>query len=192
MQPVQVIDNPQTSALFRALMKENPPEMWANEIYTAIVSRHDDGWITRISIRRNDRSWPRDWRDFQRIKNEIAGVDVEAVELYPAEDRLVDSADQFHIWCLKPGERFAFGFDRRNVEPLGLANGQGGSQRPYDYFTCPRCGMTSHNPNDVAEGYCGNCHDHTGKTEASELLKILLTDGSVQEGDPLGLLGADE
>jgi hypothetical protein len=29
-------------------------------------------------------------------------------------------------------------------------------------FTCPRCGMTSHNPSDVAEGYCGNCHDWTG------------------------------
>jgi ribosomal protein S27AE len=29
-------------------------------------------------------------------------------------------------------------------------------------FTCPRCGMTSHNPNDVAERYCGNCHDWTG------------------------------
>jgi hypothetical protein len=29
-------------------------------------------------------------------------------------------------------------------------------------ITCPRCGMTSHNPNDIAEGYCGNCHDWTG------------------------------
>ena len=29
-------------------------------------------------------------------------------------------------------------------------------------FTCPRCGMTSYNPNDVREGYCGNCHDWTG------------------------------
>ena len=28
-------------------------------------------------------------------------------------------------------------------------------------ITCPRCGMTSHNPNDVREGYCGNCHDWT-------------------------------
>lgn len=25
-------------------------------------------------------------------------------------------------------------------------------------FTCPRCGRTSHNPNDVRERYCGNCH----------------------------------
>lgn len=30
-------------------------------------------------------------------------------------------------------------------------------------FTCPRCGMTSHNRNDIREGYCGNCHDWTGK-----------------------------
>ena len=28
-------------------------------------------------------------------------------------------------------------------------------------ITCPRCGMTSHNSNDVREGYCGNCHDWT-------------------------------
>lgn len=24
--------------------------------------------------------------------------------------------------------------------------------------TCPQCGMESHNPNDVLEKYCGNCH----------------------------------
>lgn len=30
-------------------------------------------------------------------------------------------------------------------------------------ITCPRCGMTSHHPTDVAEGYCGNCHDYTGR-----------------------------
>jgi hypothetical protein len=29
-------------------------------------------------------------------------------------------------------------------------------------FTCPECGMTSHNPNDVREGYCNNCHKWTG------------------------------
>ena len=27
--------------------------------------------------------------------------------------------------------------------------------------TCPRCGRTSHHPQDVAEGYCGACHDWT-------------------------------
>ena len=34
--------------------------------------------------------------------------------------------------------------------------------RPPVHITCPRCGMTSSNPNDVREGYCGNCHDWTG------------------------------
>lgn len=29
-------------------------------------------------------------------------------------------------------------------------------------FTCPRCGRTSRHPVDVAEGYCGACHDWTG------------------------------
>jgi hypothetical protein len=28
-------------------------------------------------------------------------------------------------------------------------------------FTCPVCGMTSYHPIDVAEGYCGDCHDWT-------------------------------
>jgi hypothetical protein len=32
-------------------------------------------------------------------------------------------------------------------------------------YTCPRCGMISHNPNDEREGYCGNCHDWTRDDE---------------------------
>jgi hypothetical protein len=32
-------------------------------------------------------------------------------------------------------------------------------------ITCPRCGMTSYNENDIAEGYCGNCHDWTAVPE---------------------------
>lgn len=28
-------------------------------------------------------------------------------------------------------------------------------------FTCPKCNRTSYNPNDVAQGYCGACHDWT-------------------------------
>lgn len=25
-------------------------------------------------------------------------------------------------------------------------------------ITCRRCGLTSHNPHDVAQRYCGHCH----------------------------------
>jgi hypothetical protein len=30
-----------------------------------------------------------------------------------------------------------------------------------DSITCPDCGRTSYNPNDVREGYCGHCHAWT-------------------------------
>ena len=30
-------------------------------------------------------------------------------------------------------------------------------------ITCPRCSMTSHHPMDEDYGYCGNCHDFTGR-----------------------------
>ena len=29
-------------------------------------------------------------------------------------------------------------------------------------FTCPCCGAVSPNPNDIAQRYCGRCHDWTG------------------------------
>lgn len=30
-------------------------------------------------------------------------------------------------------------------------------------FLCPRCGAVSHHPEDYRNGYCGRCHDFTGK-----------------------------
>ncbi len=27
-----------------------------------------------------------------------------------------------------------------------------------DSITCPKCGRTSYNANDIRERYCGNCH----------------------------------
>ena len=36
-------------------------------------------------------------------------------------------------------------------------------------FTCPCCGAVSHNPNDIAQGFCGRCHAWTGDPEAGPL-----------------------
>lgn len=30
-------------------------------------------------------------------------------------------------------------------------------------FVCPRCGKASSDPDDIREGYCGHCHDWTGR-----------------------------
>ena len=35
-------------------------------------------------------------------------------------------------------------------------------------FTCPRCGRTSYNRTDIAEGYCAWCHDWTGPQRRTE------------------------
>lgn len=83
--------------------------MWKNSIYTVIV-HHEENGGAYLSIKSNDRHWRHDWRHFQRIKNELLGEDVEAVELYPATDRLVDDANQFHLWAFPPGVRIPVGF----------------------------------------------------------------------------------
>jgi len=87
------------------------PEVWLNDLYVVGVERRENGSVSVLSIRRKDRGWARDWRHFQRIKNDIAGPETEAVELYPAESRLMDTANQFWLWCAEPGETFSIGFD---------------------------------------------------------------------------------
>lgn len=31
-------------------------------------------------------------------------------------------------------------------------------------IVCPACGWRSYSPSDIREGYCGHCHDWTGRT----------------------------
>lgn len=102
-------------------------EVWGNNRYMIHVERRFDGSIDNLSIRRQDRKAIRDWRDLQRIKNELAGYEAEAVELFPADSRLVDSANQYWLWCLPPGERFPYGFTTRFV---GDTETGGSRQRP--------------------------------------------------------------
>ncbi|GAA1015847.1 hypothetical protein Aple_010520 [Acrocarpospora pleiomorpha] len=42
-------------------------------------------------------------------------------------------------------------------------------------ITCPRCRRTSYNPNDIAAGYCGACHDWTGPgTDTEQRVTLVL------------------
>lgn len=40
------------------------------------------------------------WWEMQRIKNELAGTTLTAVEVYPPQKQVVDGANMFHIWVL--------------------------------------------------------------------------------------------
>jgi hypothetical protein len=54
-----------------------------------------------------------DWRLFQLIKNEVAGPEWEAVELYPSESRLCDGSDRFHLFAFQI--KIPLGFTQRFV-----------------------------------------------------------------------------
>lgn len=57
---------------------------------------------------------------------------------------------------------------RLRMGPLGPLNDPS--------FTCPVCDMTSHNPNDVEWGYCGNCHGYTGTVDAMMKAKRMISE----------------
>lgn len=50
------------------------------------------GASLHLSVKLLDRAPARGWRDFQRIKKELVWLKHEALEIYPAESRKVDTA----------------------------------------------------------------------------------------------------
>jgi len=114
------------------VQKSAEVETHANRIYQVRIRRREG--IVWLSIKRHDQEPARDWRDLQRIKNELVGPEHEAVELFPAESRKTDGANQTHLWVLAdPKARWPFGFEERLVtsDPatVGFADAK---QRPFD------------------------------------------------------------
>ena len=102
--------------------------IWINDVYQVnvrIIKNEHSPMPTmfHLSIKRIDRGIIHDWRDLQAIKNEIVGPDFEAVELYPAESRRIDTANQYHLFGVyKKSFRFPFGFDGgRHVQDESIA-----------------------------------------------------------------------
>ena len=111
-----------------AFKREDIAEAWENDKYLVLVYRQDT--ITWLSMRTQDRSPFTNWRDKQRIKNQLVGPECEGIELYPAESRLVDTSNQFHLWVINdPTYRFPFGFNKRRVTEKVSG---GAVQRPFD------------------------------------------------------------
>lgn len=102
-----------------------------NDLYTVCVNRGqpffgaDAGKITMcwLSIRRNDREPVTDWRHKQWIKNQLVGSENEGCEMFPAESRLVDGSNQYHLWVFEQTAAFF---------PFGFNEGRFISRRPMD------------------------------------------------------------
>ena len=120
-------------------------EVWTNDKYAAFVRRHKgrgffdhyqscindfDMEMAWLSIKRHDKEVVHDWRDLQRIKNDIVGEECEGIELYPAESRLTDAANQYHLFvCTDPEVRIPVGFGTRFVKGSDEAESLGAKQR---------------------------------------------------------------
>ncbi len=90
-------------------------QVYVNNRYQVHV-RYFAEEAAHLSIRRLDRQPVHDWRDLQEIKNQLLGPECEAVELYPAESRRVDTANQYHLWGYRnPSRRFPLGFDSGRI-----------------------------------------------------------------------------
>jgi hypothetical protein len=96
-------------------------EFYESDIYYVEAVRHL-GDIMQIMIRRHDWQPFSDWRDKQAIKNQIAGPESEAIELFPAESRVVDNQNWAHLWLLPGGEAFPFGYSKgeRSIDSQGV------------------------------------------------------------------------
>jgi hypothetical protein len=105
-------------------------EVWGNDRYSAHVRRDDEGNVRHISYHRRDRKPIRDWRDAQRIKNDIAGPEAEGLELYPAESRVVDTSNEYHIWIVPEGVLQYVGFREGLVLDADDSNDLPVVQRP--------------------------------------------------------------
>lgn len=97
------------------------------------------GRLLWLSIKTLDRSARHDWRDLQRIKNEVVGPEYDAVEIYPAEEKLVDTSNQYHLWVFLDF-KLPFGFKERFV---GEGTWQGSVQRPFKDDERPADCLTS-------------------------------------------------
>jgi hypothetical protein len=102
--------------------------LYANETYRVEV-RHAPPFI-HLDIIRRDGAHCTNWRDFQQIKNEIIGPEYEGVELFPAESRLVDTSNEYHLWiAADPSFRFPFGYARRIIAEAGAWGGRPAASR---------------------------------------------------------------
>jgi hypothetical protein len=83
-------------------------DIYANNIYTCI--KRVDRTLTWLSIKRNDIAAIHNWQHLQQIKNDVCGDECEAIEIYPPMSRIVDAANQYHLWVSPVGVTVGVGY----------------------------------------------------------------------------------
>ena len=94
---------------------------WAAFITTAhrnkvfsVLDRQAEAGVRHLAVSSLSGKRPT-WPEMQRIKDELAGLDATAIEVYPPRDHVIDEADMFHIWVLRG--RLPFGLHLDTIPP---------------------------------------------------------------------------
>lgn len=74
-----------------------------NDVYQVVVMRQANG-LRHLSIHRHDRRALRDWRHLQQIKSEVLGPDAMAVEIFPPDNVMFDTSNEYHLWEIPPDD----------------------------------------------------------------------------------------
>lgn len=69
------------------------------------------GGLILLMVQRIDAKDGLSWDLLQWVKGALGYGDREALELYPPDDRLINSANMRHLWMLPAGQCFPFGLD---------------------------------------------------------------------------------
>lgn len=94
-------------------------QCWRNNVYSVQVYvrtdslHHGQVRALQLAVRRHDGDEIHGWSDLQRIKDEIAGPERVAIEIYPAAKDVVDNANMRHLFVLPAGTAAPFTIDGR-------------------------------------------------------------------------------
>lgn len=120
-------DDPcEAQGLLRDLIQQesNVAQIFMNDKYQ-VAKYPANGGVIHLSIKRIDRHHLMDWRDLQDIKNQLVGEENEALQLFPRESRVVDMANQFHLWVYSdPRANIPVGWWTGNKSDVSLGNGK--------------------------------------------------------------------
>lgn len=118
------LDLPSRKVFVRRLMAEGMTKKQAQFQYRKL--KQDEIWVSKaldvqvnldknpphgfpgecwhLSIKHLDKRPLHDWRILQEVKNQLVGRECEAIELYPAEARVVDTSNQYHLFAFPDPE----------------------------------------------------------------------------------------
>jgi hypothetical protein len=87
------IANPESLKKYDAVLKNNKYMVFVNKNRLRNGRRY-----TKVMVRRSDAQPIYSWQDLYRIKNEIFGEEVEAVQFMPKVSELIDDANMYWFW----------------------------------------------------------------------------------------------